>query len=57
MRYGRITRPPLTWNKIHAMIQLGMKAEMRLFLPVKQRYSIIEKLHLQKKSHTAKTGF
>ena len=47
------TRAPLTWQKIRAILQLGRKAELRLFLPLKFEYFIIEKLNLQKKSHTA----
>ena len=47
------TRVPLTWQKIRAILQLGRKAELRLFLPLKFEYFIIEKLNLQKISHTA----
>ena len=47
------TRAPLTWEKIRAILQLGRKAEIRLFLPIKFEYFIIEKLNLQKISHTA----
>ena len=46
-------RAPLTWQKIRAILQLGRKAELWLFLPVKFKYFIIEKLNLQKFSHTA----
>ena len=47
------TRAPLTWEKIRAILQLGRKAEIWLFLPIKFEYFIIEKLNLQKISHTA----
>ena len=51
------TRAPLTWEKIRAILQLGRKAEIWLFLPIKFEYFIIEKLNLQKISHTAHINF
>ena len=45
-----LTRPPLTWGKIHAILQLRQESLNLAILPANNRYFIIVKLNLQKNS-------
>ena len=42
----------MTWRKIRAILQLRQESLNSAILPAKNRYFVIEKSNLQKKSHT-----
>ena len=49
-----LARPPLTWRKIRAILQLRQESLNSAILPTKNRYFVIGKSNLQKKLHMPK---